>query len=61
MNTTHTNGRHAYGGLLNSRSQRQFSKIRKGLNINLWKVQKAFRKLDNEKQNNKIQSNRSQL
>lgn len=50
MNMTHTNGRHAYKGILNSRSQRNRSKIYKGLNINLWKVNKAFRKLDADRQ-----------
>lgn len=48
MNTTHTNGRHAYRGLLNSRSKRQRSKLYKGLKINFKKLEKAFKQLDEQ-------------
>lgn len=49
MNMTHTNGRHAYKGILNSRSQRNRSKIYKGIKINFKKLQKAFKQLDKQK------------
>lgn len=45
---THTNGRHAYRGLLNSRSKRQRSKLYKGVKINFKKLEKAFKQLDAE-------------
>lgn len=49
MNTTFTNGRHAYFGKYNSRHQRQKSKICKGLKIDFKKLRKIFDELDNEK------------